>query len=97
MKKRLFHFTYIPRTTINDHIISFNQLYADLLNLDIAFEDEDLTLMLLRTLPEELEFLERTLLHGKVVVTLNEVCGDLYNYELRWNDKGKAQMELPRL
>ena len=87
MKKRLFRFSHTPGTTMNDHITSFNQLVADLLNLDVTFEDEDLALMLLGSLPEEFEFLEMTLLHGKVVVTLSEVCGALYNYELRRKDK----------
>nr|KYP39598.1 Retrovirus-related Pol polyprotein from transposon TNT 1-94 [Cajanus cajan] len=87
MKKRLFRFTYIPGATMNDHITSFNQLVADLLNLDVTFEDEDLALMLLGSLPEEFEFLETTLLHGKVAVSLNEVCGALYSYELRRKDK----------
>ena len=44
MKKRLFRFTYVPGTTMNEHITQFNQLVADLLNLDVAFEDEDLAL-----------------------------------------------------
>jgi len=87
MKKRLFRFTYTPGTTINDHITSFNQLVADLLSLDVTFEDEDLALMLLGSLPEEFEFLETTLLYGKAAVSLSEVCGALYSYELRRKDK----------
>ena len=47
MKKRLFRFTYVPSTMMNEHITNFNQLVADLLNLDVIFEDEDLALMLL--------------------------------------------------
>ena len=43
MKKRLFRFTYVPGTTMNDHITSFNQLVADLVNLDVTFTDEDQT------------------------------------------------------
>src|ERR1043165_1426315 len=58
-----------------------------MLNLDVTFEDEDLALRLLGSLPEEFEFLEMTLLHGKVAVTLSEVCGALYSYELRRKDK----------
>ena len=87
MKKRLFRFTYVPGTTINDHITTFNQLVADLMNLDETFKDEDLALMLLGSLPEEFEFLETTLLHGKVQVSLSEVCAALYSYELRRKDK----------
>ena len=60
MKKRLFRFDYKPGTTMNDHITMFNQLVADLLNLDVKFEDEDLALMLLSSLPDEFEHLETT-------------------------------------
>ncbi|GJX11015.1 hypothetical protein Tco_0200874 [Tanacetum coccineum] len=44
MKKRLFRFTYVPRTTMNDHITSFNQLVTDLMNMDEVFKDQDLAL-----------------------------------------------------
>jgi len=47
MKKRLFHFTCVPSTIMNDHITSFNQLVIDLVNMDEAFKDENLALMLL--------------------------------------------------
>ena len=66
MKKKLFRFTNISGTTINDHITIFNQLVVDLMNLDETFKYEDLALMLLGSLPEEFEFLETTLLYKKV-------------------------------
>ncbi|KAG8480295.1 hypothetical protein CXB51_024758 [Gossypium anomalum] len=47
LKKRLFRFTYVPSTTMNDHITKFIQLVTDLLNMDETFKDEDLILMLL--------------------------------------------------
>ncbi|KAG8480151.1 hypothetical protein CXB51_024883 [Gossypium anomalum] len=72
LKKRLFHFTYVPGTTMNDHITKFNQLVTDLLNIDETFKDEDLALMLLGSLHEEFEFLETTLLHGKSDISLSE-------------------------
>jgi len=40
---------------MNEHITMFNQFVADLLNLDVKFEDEDLALMLLSSLPDEFE------------------------------------------
>ena len=73
MKKRLFRFNYVPGTTINDHITSFNQLVTDLMNMDVTFKDEDLALMLMGSLPNEFKYLKTTLLYGKVVVSLNEV------------------------
>ncbi|KAK5795000.1 hypothetical protein PVK06_036254 [Gossypium arboreum] len=83
LKKRLFRFTYVPSTTMNDHITKFNQLVTDLLNMDETFKDEDLALMLLGSLPEEFEFLETTLLHGRSDTSLSEVCMALYSYEQR--------------
>ena len=41
---------------MNEHITMFNQLVADLLNLDVKFED--LALMLLSSLPDGFEHLE---------------------------------------
>ncbi|WCJ26614.1 hypothetical protein M5689_008419 [Euphorbia peplus] len=90
MKKRLFRFSYAFGTTMNDHITNFNKLVADLMNLDVTFEDEDLALMLLGSLPEEFEFLETTLLHGKAEVSIREVCDALYSYELRKEDKKES-------
>ncbi|XP_027150187.1 uncharacterized protein LOC113750412 [Coffea eugenioides] len=81
MKKRLFRFDYQSGTIMNEHITMFNQLVADLLNLDVKFEDEDLALMLLLSLLDEFEHLESTLLHGKENVSLDAVCSVLYSHE----------------
>ncbi|KAL0446165.1 UNVERIFIED_CONTAM: hypothetical protein Slati_1744400 [Sesamum latifolium] len=72
MKKRLFRFSYVSGTTMNDHITNFNKLVMDLLNMDETFKDEDLALMLLGSLSEEFEVLETTLLNRKDVVSLQK-------------------------
>ena len=72
---------------MNDHITSFNQLVTDLMNMDVTFKDEDLALMLMRSLPNEFEYLETTILYGKIDVSLNEVTAALYSYELRKKEK----------
>ncbi|GKC38334.1 hypothetical protein Tco_1050718 [Tanacetum coccineum] len=87
MKKRLFRFTYVPGTIMNDHITSFNQLVTDLMNMDEVFKDQDLALIVLGSLLEEYELLETTLLNGKDDVSLSEVCVALYSKELRRKDK----------
>ncbi|KAL0402523.1 UNVERIFIED_CONTAM: hypothetical protein Slati_4282200 [Sesamum latifolium] len=87
MKKRLFRFSYVFGTTMNDHITNFNKLVTDLMNMDETFKDEDLALMLLGSLAEEFEVLETTLLNGKDVVSLREVCAALYSHELRKKDR----------
>jgi len=91
MKKRLFRFDYQQGSTMNAHIIMFNRLVANLLNLDLKFEDEDLALMLLSSLPDEFEHLETTLLHRKENVSLDVVCFALYSHELRKQDKMKTK------
>ncbi|GKC59833.1 transposable element [Tanacetum coccineum] len=101
MKKRLFCFTYVPSTTMNDHITSFNQLVTDLMNMDEVFKDQDLALILLGSLLEEHELLETTLLNGKDDVSFSEVCAALYSKELRKKDKqicssGNAEVLLVR-
>lgn len=87
MKKRLFRFTYVLGTTMNNHITSFNQLVTDLMNMDEVFKDQDLSMILLGSLPDEFELLETTLLNGKDDVSLSEVCAALYSQELRKKDK----------
>ncbi|GJT56454.1 retrovirus-related pol polyprotein from transposon TNT 1-94 [Tanacetum coccineum] len=101
MKKRLFRFTYVPGTTMNDHITSFNQLVTDLMNMDEVFKDQDLALILLGSLSNEYELLETTLLNGKDDVSLSEVCTALYSKELRRKGKqisssGDAEVLLVR-
>ena len=49
MKRRLLRFTYVPGSTMNDHITSFNKLATDLRNMDVTFTDGDMALMLLST------------------------------------------------
>ncbi len=87
MKKRLFRFDYQPGTTMNEHI---TLLVADLLNLDVIFEDKDLALMLLSSLPDEFEHLETTLLHGKEKVSLDAVCSEPVKWEKREIDVPKS-------
>lgn len=49
--------------------------------MDETLKDEDLALMLLRSLPEEFEFLETTLLYRKVNVSLSEALRDFLNWK----------------
>ncbi|KAL5776174.1 hypothetical protein ACOSP7_009100 [Xanthoceras sorbifolium] len=93
LKKKLFRFDYLPGTTINDHITAFNQLVADLLNLDETFKDEDLALMLLASLPDEYDHLITSLLIGKDKVSFDEVCTALYSHEIRKKDKKESRNE----
>lgn len=97
LKQRLFRFTYAPGTTLNDHITSFNQLVADLLNVDVTFGDEDLALMLLGSLPEEYEFLEKLYFMGRKLC-LSVKCAVPYTVmNCGGKARKKAQVELQKL
>ena len=87
MKKRLFCFNYVPGTIMNDHITNFNQLVTDLMNMNVTFKDEDLAMMLMGSLLGEFEYIETTLLHGKVDISLSEVTAALYSYDLQKKEK----------
>ena len=63
--KKLFRFDYKPGTSMNEHITVFNQLVANLLNLDVKFEGKDLSLMLLSSLTDEFEHLKLRYFTGK--------------------------------
>ncbi|GJT18000.1 transposable element [Tanacetum coccineum] len=96
MKKRLFRFTYVPGTTMNDRITSFNQLVTDLMNMDKVFKDQDLALILLGSLPEKYELLETTLLNGKDDVFLSEVYAALYSKNSKGRTSRFVQVETSR-
>ena len=51
--------------SISSHIDKFNKLIVDLLNLDGTFKDECKAMLLIDYLPDELDHLCITLIHGK--------------------------------
>ncbi|KAL9453765.1 hypothetical protein AB3S75_009385 [Citrus x aurantiifolia] len=63
MKKKLYRFIYAPNVSMNDHVNSFNKILAGLLNVDEKFEDEDKTLLLLNSLPNEYKHFTNTLFY----------------------------------
>ncbi|KAG2692926.1 hypothetical protein I3760_08G075400 [Carya illinoinensis] len=65
LKKKLFRFQFREGISMSEHLNSYNQILADLLNLDVEIEDEDKTLLLLNSLPDTYEHLITTLLYEK--------------------------------
>ena len=51
--------------SISSHIDEFNKLIDDLLNLDETFKDERKVMLLISSLPDELDYLCITLIHEK--------------------------------
>ena len=63
--------------SISSYIDEFNKLIANLLNLDETFKDERKTMLLIGSLPDELDHLSITLIHGKEKMSFEEVCSAL--------------------
>ena len=87
MKKKLYRFTYTHGMSMNDQVNLFNKILTDLLNLDERFEDEDKTMLLLNSLPNEYDHLTTTLFRGKDSVIFDTICSALYNSETIKKDR----------
>ena len=67
---------------------NYTKLLADLVNVDVTIEEEDKTLILLNSLPdEEYETFVLTLINEKQSLNYNDVSVALVNYEVRKKDK----------
>ena len=91
--KRLYRLQLKSGMNISDHIDEFNRLLADLLNLDETFKDEQKAMLLIGSLPDELDHLCITLIHGKEKLSFEEVCATLLNYEIRKKDQKENRDE----
>ena len=60
--------------SISSHIKEFNKLISDILNLDETFKDECKAILLIDSLPDELDHLCITIIHGKDKLSFEEVC-----------------------
>ena len=63
--------------SFSSHIDEFNKLVANLLNLNETFKDELKAILLIGSLPDELDHLCITLIHGKEKLSFEEVCSAL--------------------
>ena len=85
--KKLFHLQLKSGMSISSHIDEFNKLIVDLLNLNETFKYERKAMLLIGSLPNELDHLCITLIHGKEKLSFEEVCSTLLNYVIRKKDK----------
>jgi len=88
LKRRFYHFQLKRKLFIDDHINIYTKLFADLINVDMAIEEEDKALILLNSLPDkEYEIFVLTLINGKQTLNYSDVSATLVNYEVRRKDK----------
>jgi len=53
MKRRLYRFQLKKGLSIDDHLNNYTMLLADLVNVDVVFEEEDKAVILLKFLPDK--------------------------------------------
>ncbi|GJX40954.1 retrovirus-related pol polyprotein from transposon TNT 1-94 [Tanacetum coccineum] len=90
MKKKLYTFYMQAGRKISEHIDEFNKIVLDLADIEVKFEDEDLVLSLLTSLPASYEHFVDTLLYGGEALTLEDVMATLNSKEIKERSKAKG-------
>ena len=90
LKKKLYTFYMPAGRAISEHIDEFNKIVLDLANIEVKFEDEDLALLLLTSLPASYEHFVDTLLYGREALTLEDVMATLNSKEIKERSKAKG-------
>ncbi|GJZ37344.1 retrovirus-related pol polyprotein from transposon TNT 1-94 [Tanacetum coccineum] len=93
LKKKLYTFYMPTGRKISEHIDEFNKIVLDLANIEVKFEDEDLALLLLTSLPASYEHFVDTLLYGREALTLEDVMATLNSKEIKEGPKSKGYGE----
>ena len=79
LKQRLYHMA--EATSLKEHLTTFKEIVADLETLEVNYEEEDLGLMLLCSLPNSYATFRDTILYSRDALTLNEVYEALFSKE----------------
>ena len=87
--KKFYGLKMTKGLALHQHIDVFNQIISDMNLVDVKFEEEDMTLILLNSLPESYDNLVTTLMWGKEILKLEEITGAL----LAFNQRRKANDE----
>ena len=90
LKRRLYCFQLKRGLSINKHMNNYTKFLTDLVNVDVAIREENTTLILLNSLPnEEYEIFILTLINVKQTLNYSDVSAALANYEVRRKDNMK--------
>ncbi|GKA12355.1 retrotransposon protein, putative, ty1-copia subclass [Tanacetum coccineum] len=90
LNKKLYTFYMLAGRKIFEHIDEFNKIVLDLANIEVKFEDEDLALLLLTSLPASYEHFVDTLLYGCEALTLEDVMATLNSKKIKERSKAKG-------
>jgi len=88
LKIRLYCFQLKRGHSIDEHMNNYTKLLADLVNVDMAIEEEDKAVIFLNSLlDEEYETFILTLINSKQTLNYSDVSATLINYKVRRKDK----------
>ncbi|GKA82899.1 retrovirus-related pol polyprotein from transposon TNT 1-94 [Tanacetum coccineum] len=90
LMKKLYTFYMPAGRKISEHIDEFNKIVLDLANIEVKFEDEDLALLLLTSLPASYEHFVVTLLYGRVIC-VGKVLIEGDSHQSRGKSRSKSQ------
>ena len=79
-----------------DHLDELNKILKDLKNIDVRIDEEDQSLILLYSLPPSFENFVNSMLHGRDILSLEDVKSALHSKELRrkvWVVESEDQAE----
>ena len=87
LKMRLYCFQLKKGISISEHVNDYTKLLVDLANMNVVIEEEDKTLILLNSFPDEdYETFILTLINGEQSLDYNEAFSALVNHKLRRKD-----------
>ncbi|GJZ23672.1 retrovirus-related pol polyprotein from transposon TNT 1-94 [Tanacetum coccineum] len=89
-EEKLYTFCMPTGRKIFEHIDEFNKIVLDLANIEVKFEDKDLALLLLTSLPASYKHFVDTLLYGREALTLEDVMATLNSKEIKERSKAKG-------
>ena len=81
LKQRLYSHSMEKGTYLEENLTTFKEIVADMETLEVKYEEEDLRLMLVCSLPDSYANFKDTMLYSRYTLTLNEVYGALFSKE----------------
>ena len=81
MKHQLYSHIMVEGMSLEEHLTTFKEIVADLKTLEVKYEEQDLGLMLLCSLPNSYANFRDMVLYSRDTLTLNEVYEALFSKE----------------
>ena len=81
LKQRLYSHRMSEGTSLENHLTVFKEIVSDLESMEVKYDEEDLGLILLCSLPTSFATFRDTILYSRDSLTLDEVYDALFSKE----------------